>query len=327
MAYQPDFLGTILSTLKEKQQPLISWWLDKPGNLRGAIWMLLASAFFSVSVLLVKQLGQHLGVTQILLVRQFIMFLIIAPALLNGFPGILKTNHLNFHMIRIMLALVAMLAGFSSVIHIPLADATAISFAKSFFVTIFAIIFLKETVGPRRWVATIAGFVGVVIMISPGAGGSDLDIWAIGAVVSACCASLVMILLRYISRFDRPITLLSYQAIFVGLLMLPPGLYYWVQPTFDEWIMLLFTGLTAFAGQLFNIRAFRVGEATAITSIDYTRLIYSTIFGIFIFNEWPSNATFIGAGIIISASMYTVWREARLGKQLARSAEGRGYHN
>lgn len=324
MSNQPDFLGALSERLKGHGQRIEKWWLAKPGNVRGALWMVMAALFFSISVAFIKDVGQRLHVTQILFVRQSVMFITVLPVLINGFPLILKTNHLPIHLARVGLALIAMLAGFSAVIHIPLAEATAISFAKSFFVTIFAIWILKEKVGVRRWTATAVGFIGVLIMIRPT--GDGLDIWAAAAVLGAAAAGMVMIILRYLSRFEKPVTILSYQVIFVGVLMLLPAIYFWKAPSLHEWVLLILIGITSFFGQLLNIWAFRVGEATAITSLDYTRLIYATLFGAILFSEWPSAETLLGASIIIAASLYTVWREAQLGRKLARSAEGRGYN-
>ena len=108
-------------------------------------------------VLLVKMVGERLNVTQILIVRQVIMMLIVMPKVLNQFPGCLKTQRLDLQIIRVVFALIAMLCGFYAVINMPLADAIAIGFAKSFFVTIFAIWILKEVVGIRRWLAVAMG--------------------------------------------------------------------------------------------------------------------------------------------------------------------------
>ena len=129
-----------------------------PNNLKGALTLLVAAGGFSVMVMLVKLAGERLHVTQILLVRQTIMMLIVMPQVLNHFPGCLRTARLDLQILRVCFALVAMLCGFYAVIEMPLADAVAIGFAKSFFVTIFAIWILKEVVGLRRWAAVIVGF-------------------------------------------------------------------------------------------------------------------------------------------------------------------------
>lgn len=325
MSKRLPFAARLLRQLTRMGRPFLTWWLSKPGNVRGALWILLAALFFSICVVFIKDVGQRIHITQILLVRQGVMFLTILPVLLTAFPAILKTDHFSIHMARVFLALFAMLTGFSAVIHIPLAQATAISFAKTFFVTLFAIMILKETVGVRRWSAALVGFVGILIMVRPDADG--LNGWALAAVFGAAAAGMVMIILRYLSRFERPMTIMSFQVIFVGVLMLPAALYFWIEPTREEWLLMLGIGITSFFGQWCNIRAFRVGEATAIASLDYTRLIYATLFGLIIFSEWPTLETLIGASIIIGASLYTVLREAQLGKQLARSADGRGYNN
>ena len=119
-----------------------------------------AAAGFSIMVLLVKYVGQRLHVTEILLVRQIVMILIVAPKIFHHFPGCLETKRLDLQLIRVVFALIAMLCGFTAIINMPLADAVAIGFAKSFFVTIFAIWILKEVVGVRRWSAVAIGFVG-----------------------------------------------------------------------------------------------------------------------------------------------------------------------
>ncbi|MGI9393064.1 MAG: EamA family transporter, partial [Boseongicola sp.] len=138
------------------------------GNLKGAVLIGFAAFGFALMTLLIKMAGERLHVTQILFVRQAIMMLIVMPSVINHFPGCLKTERLDLQVVRVAFALVAMLTGFYAVIHMPLADAVAIGFAKSFFVTIFAILILYETVGIRRWAAVAIGFIGVVVMMRPG---------------------------------------------------------------------------------------------------------------------------------------------------------------
>ena len=113
--------------------------------------MIFAAAFgFSVMVLLVKVVGERLHVTQILLVRQIVMMAIVTPQVMSEFPGCLKTSRLGLQILRVALALIAMLAGFTAIIEMPLADAVAIGFAKSFFVTIFAAILCRTKLCATR---------------------------------------------------------------------------------------------------------------------------------------------------------------------------------
>ncbi len=295
------------------------------GNLKGAVLIGFAAFGFALMTLLIKMAGERLHVTQILLVRQVIMMLIVMPKVIDHFPGCLKTARLDLQILRVAFALVAMLTGFYAVIHMPLADAVAIGFAKSFFVTIFAIIILHETVGLRRWAAVAIGFVGVLVMMRPGSEGFDPV--SIFALIGAASAGFVMVIIRKLSATDEPITILSYQAFLVGLCISVPAYLYWQSPTLWEWGLLLAVGIVSYVAQMLNIYAYKFGEASVLASLDYVRLLYATFFGWLVFNTLPGPYTWIGALVIIGASLYTVQRERLRNQKLARSPEGRGYTN
>jgi drug/metabolite transporter (DMT)-like permease len=295
-----------------------------PSNIRGATILIFAAALFSIMLMLVKLLGANLHVTQILLVRQMTMILIIAPQILHGFPRVLYTKRPLLQLGRVAVAIVAMLCGFTAVIHIPLADATAIGFAKSFFVTILAVAILSEIVGIRRWAAVAIGFLGVVVMLEPGPQG--ISYYGLLALTGSAFAGLVMVLIRLLSKSEQTITILSWQVFGVGLFMALPGIYFWQWPTPVEWLLLVIMGMISVLAQTANINAYRWGEASVMASLDYVRLLYAALFGWLFFSELPSTTTWIGAGIIIAASIYTIWRESRYNQKLASSPEGRGYH-
>lgn len=301
-------------------------WQDLPSNTVGALWILLAAFLFTIMASLIKLAGETMSVYQILVVRQVIMILIVAPKVLPGLPTSLATKRPDLQAVRVVFATTAMLCGFTAIIHLPLADATTLSFSKTFFITIFAIFILGETVGLHRWGATIVGFLGVLLMLKPD-GSGFVDYYALLAIAGAASAGMVMVILRILTRTDAPTTILTYQAVFVGLLMLGPAIYTWKTPTLWEWGLLISLGIFSWAAQMCNIKAFQAGEATAIASLDYTRLLYATVIGFLLFNQWPSIETILGAAIIIGASLYTVRREAKRGRKLARAAEGRGYNN
>lgn len=308
------------------QRKIISLTETLPPNTIGALWILLAAFGFSIMVTLIKFLGEDLSVFQILVVRQGVMLVIVAPKILSGLPHSLETKRPWLQLTRVLFAATAMLCGFTAVIEMPLADATAISFSKTFFITIFAIWLLGETVGVHRWGATIVGFLGVVLMLRPDGDGL-VDPYALLAIAGAACAGMVMIVVRMLTRTDPPVTILTYQAFGVGLIMLVPAIYTWQAPSLAQWGLLVVIGIISWAAQMANIRAFKAGEATAIASLDYTRLLYATIFGALVFSQWPRVETLIGAAIIIAASIYTVRREAKRGRELARASDGRGYNS
>jgi drug/metabolite transporter (DMT)-like permease len=299
--------------------------LAMPDNLKGIATVLVAAIGFTCMVALIKYAGQNLHVTQILFIRQIVMVLIVLPGIISHFPESLKTSRLDLQVYRIIGATIAMLFGFYAIIHMPLAEATAIGFAKSFFVTIAAIIILKEKVGPRRWVAVLIGFIGVIVMVQPG--GDGFNYFSIYALIGSASAGLVMVIIRKLSQTDSPTTILTYQAIAVGVLVAIPAWYYWTSPSLNEWILLISIGIISYGAQMLNVYAYKWGEASLLASIDYVRLLYATIFGYLLFSQIPGPYTWIGSGIIISASIYTIHRERKHNQNLARSPHGRGYTN
>ncbi len=306
-------------------QSLKSRFLNLPDNLKGIATIMVAAIGFSLMVALIKLAGERLHVTQILFLRQIVMVAIVLPGIVAHFPGSLKTTRPDLQAARILFALTAMLFGFYAVINMPLADVTAIGFAKSFFVTIAAIWFLKEKVGPRRWLAVFIGFGGVILMVQPGTEGFNPI--AIYALIGSACAGIVMVIIRKLAQTDTPKTILTYQAFAIGLFMVIPAWYYWQSPTINEWLLLLAIGVVSYGAQMLNVYAYKWGEASLLASIDYIRLLYSTFFGYLLFSELPGPYTWIGSAVIIGASIYTIQRERVRKQNLARSPDGRDYTN
>lgn len=292
-----------------------------PNNVKGGIILMFAAAGFGTMVAMIKLAGQRLDVFQILLVRQFVMAIIVAPTIMTNFPGSLKTNHFGLQILRIFLALVAMGFGFTAVVNMPLADVTAIGFAKSFFVTICAIFFLNEVIGVRRWFAVIIGFIGVLIVLRPGLDG--FTIYGIYALIGSAGAGAVMVVIRILTRTESTTTILTYQALGVGLAVAIPGIWFWLWPTPFEWALLIGMGIISYIAQMLNITAYKFGEASVMASLDYVRLIYSVLFGWVLFETLPDFWTWFGAIIIIIASIYTIHRENHKKQKIVTSAKER----
>ena len=295
-----------------------------PDNVKGALILMIAAFGFALMAALIKLAGSRLPVTQILFVRQIGMVIMLLPVLVTHFPDVVRTQRIDLQLTRVLFALIAMLCGFTAIIHMPLAEATALGFAKSFFVTIFAVIVLKETVGVYRWSAVAIGFMGVLIMLRPGT--ESFSVYGLMAVIGAASAGFVMVIIRLLSRSDSPNTILMFQAVGVAIVMIVPAILNWVPPTPREWAILAAIGFVSFFAQKANIYAFKFGEASMLASLDYVRLIYATLFGWLLFSQLPGVATWVGAGIIVLASIYTVRRESRRKKLLASDPVARGMH-
>jgi drug/metabolite transporter (DMT)-like permease len=198
------------------------------------------------------------------------------------------------------------------VTHLPLADATALSFTRPLFMIVLAVLFLGEQVRWRRWSATGIGFLGVLVMARPGDGGFD---FAAGVAVAATLfVAGVGVMLKRLAATERPETIIFYFTIISSLLSLGPALYVWRPPGWADVAVMAVLGGLGSLGQYLTIRAYRIAEATAVDPVDYARLLLATAFGFALFGELPDSWTLLGALIIVGSTLYITRREARLGR-------------
>lgn len=307
----PQDGSSAVSALLARQR---AWWRDIPSNVRGGIWALIAAGLFSVMAALIKAAGETIHVTEILFFRQVFMLLFALPIIAPGLPLAFKSARPDLQLLRIATAVTAMLLSFTAVIYLPLADVVTIGFARTFFITIFAILILSEVVGARRWSAMLVGFVGVVIVAQPEGTGS-MNVYGLMAIAGAACAGLVMVVIRKLTETDPPVSIMAWQVIGIGLLMVAPALWFWKTPDAGELLILVGIGIVSLLMQMSNIFAFRAAEASAIAALDYTRLLWAIAIGFLVFSEWPEPHVFLGATVIIGAALYTMHRENRLARR------------
>jgi drug/metabolite transporter (DMT)-like permease len=292
-----------------RQENAIQWWDRAPDNLRGSLLMI--SAFFGFAVMMssIKAIGTAVPLPQVLVIRQIIMTVLLLPLFMHDMKGALETSHLGLHILRGFCSLGAMLFGFTALVHVPLADVTALGFSQVLFVTVAAVLLLKEQVGPRRWAATAIGFVGVLIMLRPG--GEGTNVYALLALIGAGFGAGITITVRMLAQSEKTATIMLYQAVVLMAALLPPTVEWWVPPTAWEWFLMLLIGVFGTMGQWLVTKAFQVGEAAALAPLDFVRLLIATAMGFFLFNEIPDLMTALGASIVVGATIYTMRRNAQ----------------
>ena len=283
-------------------------WQALPGNVRGSLIILIASLTSVVMSSLIKHVGQTIPVIEILFVRQILVLIIISPVIFRNLGTVFKSSIYGLHFLRASLSVIAMYTGFTAVVNMPLAEVTAITFARILFTTILAIVFLKEIIGIRRWASIFIGFMGVLVVIRPDP--DNINIYALMAIVSALFVSGIQIVLRKVSQIDKPSTIIAFHSIFITLVMAVPAYFQWVMLNLDEMIYILIIGILMSLMQWLFIQAFKVGEAAAIAPMEYVRLLYAGVIGIIFFSEIPTVWTLSGAAIIAASTLYTLHRNA-----------------
>lgn len=294
--------------LNARLAPHRARWKALPPNVRGSVWMLLSSLAFAVMVACIKLLGRDLPVVEILLFRQMFVLVVMSPVIIRGFPGVLKTTRLPVHITRALLAFCAMTAGFTAVVHLPLAEATAISFARTLFTTMLAVLILHEVVGWRRWSATLVGFAGILIVARPSP--EHFNEYALLALISAAFVAALQIALRSLAQTERPVTIMTFQNVTLSILLAGPAAYFWVTPSLEQIAFLAFIGGIMSIVQWTMIKAYGTGEASAIAPMEYGRLVFATVAGIVVFSEIPTVYTLVGSAVIIASTLYTLHRNS-----------------
>lgn len=279
-----------------------------PPNIRGAIFVILGTFFFVLTDIVVKFTGKTIHPAQMSLFRYGVGFILLMPLFIRTGAPRLMTKRLKLHFFRAVIASVGQAGIFYAVIHLQLADATAMTFTRPLFLTILAIFILKEVVGIQRWGATVVGFAGVIVMMRPFGGEVDIA-WGI-ALFTALLFAAGLIIIRVLARNDPPGTILFWYHIFGVIIFAGPAAYVWVDPTPDEWIQLCLIATFTAIGMNFFVRGFSVGESSLMGTMEYIRLVFAALAGYFIFTEVPDLWTWVGAAIIVSATLYITRHEA-----------------
>ena len=291
---------------------LIVFWTRLPGNFRGILWLSLGAFLFSVVDVFVKSLGGRFHPIEISFFRYSCGLIFLMPVFFCMGIANLKTERLPLHLLRMGLAFVAQLGIFITVIHLPLADATAFMFSKPLFTTVVAVFMLREVVSGRRWGATLIGFIGVLVLVRPGS--EAINPIALVAVASAMTFAVANVLIRKMSVTEPTGRILFYYHIGGVILFAGPAAYVWTMPIGLEWLLLISIGGLTTIGIFCFMRAFTVGEANAVGPAENLRLIYATVFGFVLFSEIPSVWTVVGAAIIVASTVYIARVEAQRGR-------------
>ena len=278
-------------------------------NLEGIAVALVATALYTLTAALGKHAAVDYHVLQILFVRQVIVLLSVVPTIAKDFPENLKTRHPVQHGFRMIGAFLALAGGLWAVTLMPLTTAVVLMFSQTFLVSLLAMWFLGERLGWHRGLSIVACFVGVIVVMRPGAdsfGGWEMLV----PLVASMGAAVAVVCVRRLSQTEKTATLLVWQAGFVGLMSGLPMFWLWVQPSLADFLLLVGIGVIATLAQWLGIRALRLGEASIISSIKYTELVFAGILGWLMFADVLDVPTLTGAAIIIAAALYMIRREA-----------------
>ena len=308
----------------------------------GALWAIIAMLCFSINDVLVKFLSGDYPLYQVIWFRTifglaFILFVIVP---ITGSPAMLRTKRLRTHIIRGLCVVFANLCFFLGLASMPLAEAVAIFFISPLLISIFSVVFLKETVGPRRWAAIGMGMVGVLIVLRPGT--SAFQLAALLPLVAAVGYASLHMMTRRIGISENTTSMAFYIQltffIFSSLAALltfdgrfdvydHPSLEFlfraWVWPTPRDLLLMAALGLTSSTGGFMISRAYSRSEAALVAPMEYIAMPMAVFWGLTVFGEWPDSMAWAGIALIMVSGLVLIWRETVARRRMALDAPTR----
>jgi len=258
-----------------------------------------------------KWLTVHYAPLQIVFLRNlFAAPMIVAIVLSVGGWGALRTRHLRVYALRGLLLVGAAVTFFLGLRSLPLAEATFLFFAAPIFITALSVPLLGEHVGWRRWTAVMVGFVGVLIIVRPGA--AAFQPASMLALATALLYALAMISTRWIGRGDSVWTMMLYVLLFPLLFSGLAVPLQWQTPVPSHLPIFAAQAVVGTLGMTLISQAFRLAPAAIVAPFDYTALIWASLLGWLFWSEIPGVWTYAGAAVIIASGIYIVIRETRV---------------
>ncbi len=281
-----------------------------PGTQIGILLMVISTVGFAAMHAAVRHVSADLHPFEIAFFRNFFGLVAIAPWFLRLGLRPLRTRRFGLHLTRALINVAAMLMFFTAVAMTPLAQLQALGFTAPLFATVLAMIFLGERVRLRRWSALIIGFSGAMVIIRPGI--ADVALGSILVLVSAATWAFALIAIKVLTRTDSSVTITAYMVLLMTPLSLIPASFVWQWPDAGQWVWLFAVGVVGTLSQMAMAQSFRVAEATAVLPFDFSKLIWGTLIGYFVFSEVPDIWTWIGGFIIFAGVSYIAYRESQL---------------
>jgi drug/metabolite transporter (DMT)-like permease len=285
------------------------------GIIAGIVLFLAAGLCFTLLDVVAKYLSRDYSIVQIGWARYVFAIAILVVMLPPGQRRRPLASHRPaLQVLRAALLVCVTLMFFLAVSYLPLADVTAVGFATPLIVTALGAWWLKEKVGPRRWIAVLVGLCGVLIIVRP----TGTVHWAILlALVFAFANAVFQLLTRVLSRHDSPHVSTAYLAAVGGVGLTAAVPFVWQSPDILGWVLHVVVGLMGGLGHYLLASAFGHAPASTLAPFAYLQLVWTTIAGLLVFGDFPDAWTILGAGILVASGVYLFYREARARRSVA----------
>jgi S-adenosylmethionine uptake transporter len=282
-------------------------------NLVGALLMMASMFSFTVNDTFIKLTNGALPLSQLLTVRGVIatVLMVLLAMSLRGLRFSFGARGWRFIAMRSVTEIGAAYFFLTALLHMPLANVTAVLQVLPLTVTLGAFLVFQEPIGWRRMSAILVGFVGMLLMLRPGTDG--FTIWSLYALVAVICVTARDLITRRMPSDVPSLTVATANSFMVAAFFTLSSFGVAWQPiTMDLWWLIVGSALFIIGGYFFSVQTMRLGEISFVAPFRYTSLIAALILGWLVFGDFPDGWTLLGAGIVVAAGLFTLWREAQL---------------
>ena len=273
-----------------------------------AILLTVSGSFFAVLMeSLIRSAQYDSNVYTIGFLRFLFGLIIIFPYLIKKKFIPYKTKNFKFYFIRGLFNLPMMILGFGALVYVPFEQFKALHFLSPIIVVLLSFIIFREKVYMYRILALVIGFIGMLIIIRPGI--VDFNIGTIMILISLTFWSLIIIVSKFVSKDDSPITMVTYQYTIMTIYALPLAIYFWQMPSLQS---LIFVFIGAISGTILHLSlalSYKYAELSVTQPVWFSGLIFGSAFGFFVFNETPDVWTWIGGIVVFSSVLLITYNE------------------
>ncbi|MDG0986068.1 MAG: DMT family transporter [Paracoccaceae bacterium] len=260
-----------------------------------------------------KYLMKEIGPAQTIWARYTVQAILVTVLILPKIKIYGKTKYPKLQFLRSVALMMATTLFFFAFSKLGLAEASAIFNISPVLITLGAFLFLREQIGPRRVIGIVVSLLGALIIIRPGSG--VFTVYALLPLGAAIFYSTYSLATRFVGTDESPWTSLFYSAIFGAICYSIYIVFHWNPMSSNALLLTIIIGLFGTAGHMCLIRALTLGEASLVAPFIYTNLLFTTIWGLVLFGNFPDFWTIAGALIIVAAGVY-VWARDRVVSQI-----------
>jgi drug/metabolite transporter (DMT)-like permease len=281
-----------------------------PASVRGMLWMVAGGLLFSLLNTVARGLSMALDVYQTQFLRYLFGIVVILPWVYRDGWRAYQPVNIRGQFWRGAVHTVGLMLWFTALPHIPLADMTASGFTGPIFIMLGAAWFLGESMRRDRWIAAMIGFAGVLVVVLPNMSGTG-GWYNLVMLASAPVFAASFLITKALTRYEKPGVIVLWQALTVTALSLPMALPNWQAPTLWQWWGFALTGVFGSLAHYCLTRAFAIAEISATQSLRFLDLVWASLLGWLIFGDVPSQFTWLGAAVILGATVWIARREGR----------------